>query len=170
MKNNNDAIIERAEAKIQLSIDLINGDNELQNKLGWGPHIVYLFLQTEEYCEELVTFEDEEEAQEYLKHLLEKYCVDDDDKCWEEEYKEDIENGYTTAEESDINKKEVFEEFDRLSSWDLPMRKGQNKTWGYTVGYANATDFVDCLPEDKAKYFLESFFWSNLIPGFYEEH
>ena len=170
MKRTIEEIFKRADAKIQLSIDLINGENELQNKLGWGPHIVYLFLQTEEYCEELVTFEDEEEAQEYLKHLLEKYCVDDDDKCWEELYKEDIENGYITAEESEELKERYFEEFDRLSSWDLPMRKGQNKTRGYTVGYADPSDFVNNLPEDKAKYFLEGFFWSNLIPGYYEEH
>ena len=169
MKFNIEEIIKRADDKIQLALDMNNGDYDLQKDLGWGTHIVYMFYHPDEYCEELVTFDDDEEAQAYLKHMLETHCSDDEDKCWEENMKYFIDNGMTT-EESEKDKEKFFAEFDRLSSWDLPMRKGQNRANGITVGYAEASDFVECLPEDKAKYFLQSFFWSFLIPGYYEEH
>ena len=161
-----DKVLNRADERVRLMIDLNNKDNDLQKKLGWGQFIVYLFLHTEGYCEKLVTFEKEDEAQSYLDYLLSSYCVDDDEATWDDEVQIDIDEGYLITEESEAFKLKAFEDFDSSSSWDLPIRKGQNKTWGYSVGYAEASDFVECLPEDKAKYFLESFFWSNLIPGY----
>ena len=42
--------------KVQLFLDLSSYEHPHQQKLRWGPYIVYTYLHSEEYMEEIVTF------------------------------------------------------------------------------------------------------------------
>ena len=141
--------------KVQLFVDLNNRENELQQKLGWGPYIVYTYLHTEEYLMEIVTFDDKEDAEAYLQIILDDWASDPDrdNEPWDEE-------------DSDDDTKEYF----RIKDWDLPIRRGIHRYTSRTVGLADPREFVEAMPTDFALNFLEGLFWSALVPGYYEEH
>ena len=141
--------------KVQLFLDLNNRENELQQKLGWGPYIVYTFLHTEGYLEEIVTFDDEDEAEAYVQTILDDWASDPDrDKDpWDEP-------------EPDEETMDYF----RIKDWDKPIRRGTHRYSSRTVGIADPEEFVKAMPTDFALSFLEGLFWSALIPGYYEEH
>lgn len=144
----------QADDKIQLFLDLNNGDNALQQCLGWGPYIVYTFLHSEEYFEEIVTFEDKDEAEAYLHSILDEWEADPerDKDPWDDE--------------------EPDEEDDYLSikDWDEPIRRGTHRYASRTVGLAEPEEFVKAMPTKMAREFLVNLFCSALIPGYYEEH
>ena len=145
----------RAVDKVQLFLDLNNGDNVLQQKLRWGPYIVYTYLHSEEYLEEIVTFDDKDDAEAYLQTILEDWASDPnrDKNPWED----------TEPDEKDI-------EYFRIKDWDLPIRRGIHRYTSRTVGLADPKEFVEAMPTDFALNFLEGLFWSALVPGYYEEH
>ena len=140
--------------KVQLFLDLNNRENELQQELGWGPYIVYTYLHTEEYLEEIVTFEDKDDAEAYLQTILDDWASDPkrDDDPWDDE-------------EPDDDEKEYF----RIKDWDAPIRRGTHRYSSRSVGLANPEEFVKAMPTDYALNFLEGLFWSALIPGYFEE-
>ena len=169
MKKTIEQIKSRVDEKIQLALDINNGDNELQQSLGWGMYIVYRYNHFEHECEEFVTFEDEEEARTYLENQVEEFCTLDDVEEWDKKMKEWEDAGTMTEKESRSEMTERFSEFDEVSSWDLPIRKGRNRTYGITVGFAFVDDFIQCLDEQIAKYFLETIIGYSLVPGFIED-
>ena len=99
--------------KIQLFLDLNNGKNKLQKQLGWGPYVYYRYLHSEEYCEEMATFDNKEDAETFL-HSCEKFSI--------------------------------------------------------TFVLADAHTFVRSIPVEMALDLFEQFFYSRVIPGYYEEH
>lgn len=144
----------QAGEKVQLFLDLNNGDNAIQQRLGWGPYIVYTFLHSEEYFEEIVTFENKDEAETYLQSILDEWEADPerDKDPWDDEENDD-EDDYLS-----------------IKDWDEPIRRGTHRYASRTVGLADPEEFVKAMPTKMALALLENLFWSALIPGYFEEH
>ena len=154
-----ETVRQKANEKVQLFLDLNNRDNKLQQELGWGAYIVYRYLHTEEYFEEIVTFDDQEEAEAYLQSETRRIADESSSDAypWEGE---DL-----TDEDAESIKKHY-----QLKDWDLPIRRGACAQWGITFGLADAGEFIQAMPVDMALDLLVEFFYSALIPGYYEEH
>lgn len=145
----------QADDKVQLFLDLNNREHPLQQELKWGPYIVYTYLHSEEYMEEIVTFEDKNEAEAYLQSILNE---------WEQDPERN--NDPWDDEEPDDEAMEYL----RIKDWDAPIRRGIHRYACRTVGLADPEEFVKAMPTEFALNFLEGLFWSALIPGYYEEH
>ena len=145
----------QADDKVQLFLDLNNREHPLQQELKWGPYIVYTYLHSEEYMEEIVTFEDKDEAEAYVQTILDDWASDPDrDKDpWNEP-------------EPDEETMDYF----RIKDWDKPIRRGTHRYSSRTVGIADPEEFVKAMPTKMALNFLVEMFYSSLIPGYYEEH
>ena len=165
MKHTIEEIIDMAERKIGLwmCLELIN--EGVLKSLGTGHYIVYRYMQDEDFCEELMTFDDEDDAKAYADLMVSEFCTDDDLREWNEIEGYRLEKGEVNEEEFEKERVELFEDFDRISAWDLPMRKGQSKTFMRTVGCTDLRTFIECLPIEKAKYFLALVFDNAIIPG-----
>ena len=158
-------IREDACEKVQLFLDLHNGDDETWKRLRWGSFLVYTYLHTEEYLEEIVTFDDKNEAEAYLQSILDE---------WGEDPSRDEDpilyfNGpdaYSELDEKDI---EDLREYFRIKDWDGPIRRGTHLSASRTVGLANAYDFANVLPYEMLKDLFANLFTSNLVPGYYDE-
>ena len=141
--------------KIQLFLDLNNGKNKLQKQLGWGPYVYYRYLHSEEYFEEMATFDNKEDAETFLQSEIKQIMNSsaNDTYPWEEnEVSEDA------------------MEYFRLKEWDLPIRRYSCEKWSITLGLADAHTFVRTMPVEMALDLFEQFFYSRVIPGYYEEH
>ena len=158
---NIEEIKNKAIQKVQLFLDLNNGDNQLQKDLGWGFYIVYRYLHTEEYFEEIVTFDNSDEAEAYLQSEIDRMRKghDQDSFLWE-----DDENDEDEIE--DMKRDPYFQ----LKEWDLPIRREGFEKCGITMGLASAWDFVHTMPVEMALELFSQFFASQIIPGYFEEH
>ena len=153
--NDLEIIKRQADDKVQLFLDLNNREHPLQQELKWGPYIVYLYLHTEEYLEEIVTFEDKDEAEAYLQSILDGWEKDPtrDSDPWGDEDPNDWEKEYLS-----------------IKSWDEPIRRGTHRYYCETVGLANPEEFVKAMPTKMAMNLMVELFYSSLIPGYFEEH
>lgn len=158
---NIEEIKKKAIDKVQLFLDLNNGRSQLQKDLGWGGYIVYRFLHTEEYFEEIVTFNNKEEAEVYLQSEIDRMRKDheQDTYLWEDDC-------YDEDEIEDMKQDPYLQ----LKEWDLPIRRESFEKWSMTMGFAYARDFVKAMPVELARDLLTQLFCSQIIPGFYEEH
>ena len=151
-------IREDANDKVQVFLDLNNLNNETWKRLRWGHFIVYTYLHTEEYLEEMVTFDDEKEAELYLQSVLDEWAADPD---------RDVDP--LTQFADDLEPDDPFMEYLRIKDWDEPIRRGTHLNASRTIGLADARKFIDTLPLEMLKDMMEDFFYSNLIPGYYNE-
>lgn len=153
--NDLETIKNQAVDKVQLFLDLCNHEHPNQQKLRWGPYIVYTYLHSEEYMEEIVTFEDKDEAEAYLQSILDDWAADPerDPDPWDDEEPSDQLRQYLS-----------------IKDWDEPIRRGTHRYASRTVGLAEPEEFVKAMPTKMALEFLENLFWSALIPGYFEEH
>lgn len=145
----------QADEKIQLFLDFNNGEHPLQQELRWGPYIVYSYLHSEEYLEELVTFEDKDEAEAYLQSIL-------------NEWEQDPERNNDPWD--DNNPEDEVKEYLSIKNWDEPIRRGAHRFASRTAGLASPEEFVKAMPTKMSLNFLVNLFYSCLIPGYYEEH
>ncbi len=145
----------RAAEKVRLFLELNNREHPLQQELRWGPYVVYRYLHSEEYLEEVVTFEDKEEAEVYLQSILDEWAADPDrdNEPWGDEEPDDEVRAWSS-----------------IKAWDEPIRRGIHRFNCETVGLANPKEFVNSMPTEFALMFLVGLFNSALIPGYYEEH
>ena len=152
-------IRQKAIDKVQLFLDMNNGDNDLQKKLGWGFYIVYRYLHPEEYFEEIVTVDDKAEAEAYLQSEIKRIG----DKSASDTH---------VWEQFDLDDEElkVLKEHYQLKDWDLPIRRGVCEKGGITLGLADAWTFVHTMPTEMALELFAQFFGCRTIPGYYEEH
>lgn len=145
----------QADDKVQLFLDLNNREHPLQQELKWGQYIVYLYLHSGEYLEEIVTFEDKDEAEAYLQSIL-------------DEWEKDPTRG--SAPWGDKEPDDWEKEHLSIKSWDEPIRRGTHRFYCETVGLAEPEEFVKAMPVQFALDFLVELFYSSLIPGYFEEH
>jgi hypothetical protein len=154
-----ETIRKKAIDKVQLFLDMNNGDNKLQKKLGWGYYVVYRYLHPEEYFEEIVTFDDMVEAEAYLQSEINRIeeASASDLFLWE-------------YDEHDDDEIEDLKQHMRPKEWDLPIRRGSCEKWGITLGLADAWTFVHTMPTEMALELFAQFFGCRTIPGYFEEH
>jgi len=166
MKHTIEEIIDMADRKIGLWMYLKLINEDVLKSLGTGHYIVYRYLQNEDICEELMTFDDKDDAKAYADRMVSEFCTDDDIREWNEIEGYRVRRGFDTEEQLEKERIKMFEYFDRISAWDLPIRRGQSITFMRTVGSADVRTFIECLPVEKAKYFLALVFDNAIIPGF----